>query len=103
MSDVPDCLACGTCCFTPNPRMVELLGIDEVATPEEWVVQEPDGSKHMRMLPTTVPGIWVCAAHGADHVCKIYARRPFLCREFERGSPDCQEAIAVFPKGCKPT
>ncbi len=91
---LPECLDCGACCHSQNPRLVELLGADAVRVPPALVERDPDGGTHMRMRPHAGRQCWVCAALQPDNACSIYAQRPFLCREFERGSPECLRAIA---------
>jgi len=90
---VPECLECGACCHSVNPRLVELLGTDLQKVPREFAESDADGGVHLRMQVATCGG-YVCSALGEKNVCRIYAQRPFLCREFERGSPECLAAIA---------
>jgi uncharacterized protein len=91
---VPECLDCGACCHTRNERLVELLGADAITVPAEFRQSESDGTAHMRMIEDRAHDCLVCSALGAGNACQIYAQRPFLCREFERGSPECLQAIA---------
>jgi uncharacterized protein len=90
---VPECLDCGACCHSVNPRLIELLGADRHTIPAAYVEEADDGA-NMRMLPDSVNGCHVCSALGPGNACKIYEQRPFLCREFERGSAECLQAIA---------
>lgn len=91
---VPECLDCGACCHTRNPRLVELLGADSVRVPAKFTAFENDGTAHMRMEKDERHACWVCSALGAGNACQVYLQRPFLCREFERGSAECFQAIA---------
>jgi uncharacterized protein len=94
LADFPQCLDCGACCHTHNPQLVELLGTDAVEVPAQYVEAGPEGTFHMQMVEDKAHDCLVCSALGEKNACKIYARRPFLCREFERGSPECRQAIA---------
>jgi hypothetical protein len=58
----------------------------------------PDASSPLQVLAAARKGplasqpLWVCAAlsvQNGRYVCTVYERRPFLCREFERGGPCC--------------
>jgi len=89
----PDCLDCGACCHSINPCLVQLLGRDLDTVPEQYVESDRSGA-HLRMVEDKACGGFVCSALGEKNACRIYARRPFLCREFERGSPECLAAIA---------
>jgi uncharacterized protein len=91
---VPECLDCGACCHTRNGRLVELLGADAITVPTAYAELEDDGTAHMRMIEDPAHDCLVCLALGSGNACQIYAQRPFLCREFERGSPECLQAIA---------
>jgi len=91
---LPECLDCGACCHSINPRLVELLGADAHTVPEEFAEGDSSGGAHMRMLKDPACGGFVCSALGEKNACRIYERRPFLCREFERGSAECLAAIA---------
>ena len=91
--EVPQCLDCGACCRSINPRLVELLGRDLDTVPGAYIESDADGS-HLRMIAEKACGGLVCSALGEKNACRIYAQRPFLCREFERGSPECLAAIA---------
>ena len=87
------CKGCGACCHALNPQLVELLGCDQALVPGEYAAHRPDGGAHIRMIPAPSTGGWVCSALSAGNLCRIYAQRPFLCREFKRGSRECIEAI----------
>jgi Fe-S-cluster containining protein len=98
--NTPDCLECGACCHSINPTLVELLGVDRVAIPDRYGESDAEGGSHMRMSACESGG-FVCSALGEKNACRIYERRPFLCREFERGSPECHAAIADQKKPLK--
>jgi Fe-S-cluster containining protein len=94
---VPECLDCGACCHSINPQLVELLGGDLQSVPREFVEDDDSGS-HMKMAQDPKHDCFVCTALGAGNKCRIYDQRPFLCRQFERGSDECLAAIADLKK-----
>ncbi len=55
----------------------------------------------MRLSPAVAgEAVRRCAALGIDpdtgtFACKIYERRPTICRELERGSPECMGELAT--------
>lgn len=99
MNDVPaDCLRCGACCFSLLPTYVRVTG-------EDWVrlgdaaervahfighrayLQMRDGHCAALELRTDTAG-------GTEYFCTIYERRPQVCRDLARGSPECQAELA---------
>src|SRR5665213_2289761 len=84
--DLPACAGCGSCCHL----VVELRqGIDDV--PEEFVV-EHDGVRCMEQR-----GNGACVAlDPLTRLCTIYERRPQTCRDTNRGSFPCREALSRY-------
>jgi uncharacterized protein len=87
---VPECLECGTCCFSRLETFVRVSGDDysrlgDAAEPLVWF----DGiHAHMRMRDGH------CAALQLDSEasrlsCSVYALRPQICRDLARGSAEC--------------
>lgn len=90
---VPDCTSCGLCCA---------IGM---AIPVHKGEDVP--KRYLRSVRNSMGfARWEAETHWQMHVkdgccqalkqgpngtcmCKIYARRPTVCREFERGSEDC--------------
>lgn len=91
-----DCKSCGACCAysgdvvvgltEPVPRAY-LRSVRGVIGYASW---EADTIKRMHQIDG------VCAALkgrvGEACSCKIYTRRPEVCRDFSPGTPDCNEA-----------
>ena len=90
-----ECDLCGACCKTRPVLVSEADAAREprirnegqrlpphLATPE-WV---------FRLHP--LPFHKACCFLGEGERCTVYAKRPGVCREFEAGSPDCQEVRA---------
>ena len=80
---VPECAGCGRCCH----QVVGLIaGVDVV--PESMVVVH-DGERCMEQR-----GDGACVALDAvTKLCTIYATRPQVCRDFERGSELCRGVL----------
>jgi Fe-S-cluster containining protein len=93
-SDAPeDCRACGACCVSESPHHVRVTGDDYERLgddADEWVIFEEN--RAFFRIAELAPGIRACAAlrvANGTFECAIYARRPNVCRELERGSPVC--------------
>lgn len=100
-----DCTRCGACCC---------VGLDVVLCPAErdefvsrpalvrLTVGRRFGGHRVRVLAHHSDTGRCVALRGplGDVYCAIYSDRPALCRDFERGSPDCLSARERmgFPK-----
>jgi hypothetical protein len=100
-SDPPECLACGTCCFSELPEYVRVFGVDHDRMGDRAAeFTHFLGNKcYMRLEDGH------CAALRIDPVarrfaCTIYEVRPDACRSLERGSPACRAEI--HEKGARP-
>lgn len=96
--DVPsDCTRCGTCCFSESERHARVTGDDYERLGDDAVdlVVFLEHRAYMRLAPvTSEPTPRACAALVVDpktktFLCKVYERRPEICRVLERGSPSC--------------
>ncbi len=94
-----DCRACGVCCFSAAPDYVRVTGAD-------WdrLGAEADHWAHflghrafMRMTDGHCAALAVRrgAGGGPDFFCTIYAQRPQVCRDLDRGSPQCAGELAA--------
>jgi Fe-S-cluster containining protein len=98
-----DCQVCGACCFSRLSTYVRVRGDDHAALGDEADrLTEFDGNRcYMRMEHGHCAAL-TRDAHGR-FACSIYAQRPAVCRELERGSPACDAertlklARAVMP------
>ena len=90
MSDaVPDCQRCGACCRAQHPGHVPLTGADHarLTEPEQQTLVVFRGTRcfmkveHGRCINLREAGGWFS--------CAIYARRPQVCRDLERGDDAC--------------
>lgn len=104
---IPECTACGACCFSELHTYVAVSGADYARIgdgADEWV--DFDGNKaHLKMVAghcaalrieqtraTTVAQAGAIEGGGTrgHFTCDIYPRRPETCRSLERGSPECR-------------
>jgi Fe-S-cluster containining protein len=87
---VPACLKCGACCFGESERYVPVSGDDHARLGDaaESLSVFLGNRCYMRMEAGH------CAAleltDSGEFVCSIYAGRPDVCRELERGSNVCE-------------
>ncbi len=71
------------------------MGDDDV--PQAYTIQDQWGGWIMRRLDDG----WCAALDRATMLCTIYARRPFICREYQAGDSDClEERLQLVPPGC---
>ena len=93
MSDTAfDCVACGACCFSRNPRYLVLLPEDrERDLPKDSLVIDGERSfvdfscghcVHLQLDLTA-----------GQAICAVYDNRPEACRAFRAGSFECGKAI----------
>jgi hypothetical protein len=88
MTDPPECLACGACCFSRAERYVRVRGDDHARlgdAAEGWVRWFANEA-YMRMDDGHCAALRVDGDH---FVCAIYADRPQTFRDLARGSPSC--------------
>jgi Fe-S-cluster containining protein len=97
---VLDCQDCGACCFSQLRTYVRVMGADHARlgdAAERLTVFEGNRC-YMRM------DAGHCAALTRDDrgrfTCSIYAERPAVCRELERGSPACEAERALKSSRC---
>jgi Fe-S-cluster containining protein len=90
MQAPPPCLECGACCFSNLDTYVRVTGVDHARLSDdaERLCAFIGNRVYMRMVDGHC-GALVCDAQGL-FVCSVYARRPGVCRELERGSPSCE-------------
>jgi Fe-S-cluster containining protein len=89
-TDPPECLSCGTCCFSTLERYVPVSGDDHarLADAAEQLVVWVENRAYLRIEDGHCAALAVDAT-SARFVCTVYARRPQICRDLERGSPQC--------------
>ena len=89
---VPECLQCGTCCFSGLSAYVRVTGDDyerlaELGDEALDLVWFEANRAFMRMTDGHCAALLIDA--DGSFACRIYAHRPSTCRELERGSPSC--------------
>jgi hypothetical protein len=96
MPPVPDCLACGVCCFSSLEAYVRVTGNDHARFGEraEELVRFDGNRAYMRMVDGH------CAALRVEEslvrfFCSAYEVRPEVCRDLARGSGACLGEIAT--------
>lgn len=103
---VPDCVRCGACCFTTDPRYVEVFDVDWArmgararSLVDELTEPGEDGAPRVRRFMRILDGR--CAALGLDpdrgrYPCSIYEERSDVCRHsLEAGWGHCHEQRAA--------
>ena len=89
---VPECLACGVCCFTTLPTAIRVTGDDHARMGE---LAEEFTFFHGNRCYVRVDEIrGHCSALRVDterarFVCSIYEVRPQVCRDLAREGPAC--------------
>ncbi len=89
-ADVPECMDCGTCCFSNLPEYVRVFGTDWDRMGDR--AREYTAFIGNRCYMRLEDGH--CAALMIDPVarrfsCAIYAERPDCCRALQRGHGAC--------------
>ena len=79
------CSACEAACCR-----LEVLLITDTGVPEGFIKTDKWGAMSMRRLDDG----WCSALDRASMLCRIYDRRPWICREFEMGGIECLSARA---------
>jgi uncharacterized protein len=96
MPAVPECLSCGTCCFSRMLDYVRVSGQDYARLGERvdelvWF----DGNRaYMRMVDGHCGALRIDLRSG-EFVCDTYGTRPQVCRDLARGSGACLGEIAT--------
>jgi hypothetical protein len=85
---VPECLACGACCFSQLDTYVRVSGDDyaRLAQHAEALTVFIGNRCYMRMEHGHCAALEVSPGRLA---CRIYAQRPETCRDLARSSPSC--------------
>lgn len=95
MLHAPECLSCGTCCFSRLDTFVSVSGDDHARLAErgEELVWFDGIHAYMRMSDGHCGALKVDALAG-QLFCTAYANRPQICRDLARGSSACQGELA---------
>ena len=84
-----DCVSCGACCFSRNPRYLQLLPWDTSRNlpPESHFTE--DGRTYVKF--DCGHCVHLDLSNGKA-VCQVYDARPEACRAFRAGSFECVKA-----------
>jgi hypothetical protein len=95
MLPVPECLACGACCFSHLETYVRVTGDDHFRLGEraDELVRFDGNRAYMRMVDGHCAALRVEKSWG-QLVCSAYETRPQTCRDLARGSGACLGEIA---------
>ena len=107
-----DCLRCGVCCFSPSDRFVRVTGEDWTRLGEdaervahfagrgnEAFMRMTDGHCAALELRRVAAGAGKSVEVSTEFFCTIYERRPQICRDLARGSPECAGERAIKAEG----
>lgn len=96
MPELPECLACGACCFSLLGTYVKVSGDDHARLAEraEELVWFDGNRAYMRMLDGHCRALVIEVPSGR-FFCSAYATRPDVCRELARGSGACRAEIEL--------
>lgn len=90
---VPDCLTCGACCAAM--LCVGVRPGEELPAEDFWdiTIEGRSGEivvdRYLRRDPETLVCAFLHNVAGEPTACKIYERRPRMCRDFDAGSDKC--------------
>ena len=74
------CVKCGACCCR-----LEVMLITDTSVPNHFIDTDEWGG---RIMARRDDG-WCAALDRNTLLCRIYEKRPLICREFEMGSAAC--------------
>ena len=95
-ADLPECLSCGTCCFSTLERYVPVSGDDHARLGDaaDDLVVWIENRAYLRIESGHCAALAIDRARGL-FVCTVYERRPQVCRDLERGSPQCEGELSA--------
>jgi len=88
------CLGCGVCCFSRLETYVRVTG-------DDWARLEDEAERMVNFINNraylkihdghcAALAIRTDAGGGRVYFCTVYERRPQICRDLARGSPQCE-------------
>lgn len=91
MPIIPECLACGVCCFSRLLAYVRVTGHDHgrLAERADELVWFDGNRAYMRMTDGHCQALRL-EPESARFFCSVYATRPEVCRDLARGSGACR-------------
>lgn len=90
-----DCLTCGVCCFSTLDTYARVTGADweRLGEHAETFATFIGHRAYMRMDGGRCAALRVERETGR-FFCTVYERRPQVCRDLERGAPECLGELA---------
>lgn len=90
-----DCLRCGVCCHSKLDTYVRVTGDDwaRLGDAADRVAHFLGNRAYMRMNEAgrcAALEVRATADGAREFFCTVYARRPQVCRDLARGSPECE-------------
>ena len=91
-----DCLRCGVCCHGETDTYVRVSGDDwsRLGADVGRLVHFIGNRAFMKMAGGRCGALALREAAGAgggtEYFCTVYSRRPQVCRDLGRGSPECE-------------
>ncbi len=99
METPTDCLNCGVCCFSKSATYVRVSGADwtRLGAEAEAVARFVGQRAYMRMEDGHCIALHITTHRGRPPVffCSLYAKRPQICRDLRRGSPECEGELTT--------
>lgn len=88
---VPECVSCGTCCFSEAPDYLRVLGVDYERLGEraQELTVFIENRAYMRLEDGHCAALTLDGVRGL-FLCSVYEDRPDVCRWLERGSGHCR-------------
>ena len=91
---ITDCLRCGVCCHSNLDTYVRVTGADwdRLGVDAERVAHFIGNRAYMKMSAgghCAALEVRADAAGGGEFFCTVYEKRPQVCRDLARGSPEC--------------
>ena len=94
-----NCLRCGVCCFSESAKYVWIRGDDwsRLGDDADRLAHFIGHRAFMRMRDGHCAALDVrTTTDGAkEFFCTIYERRPEICRDLGRGSPECEAELEL--------
>lgn len=94
MATPENCRQCGACCYSASARYVIVTGADweRLGEAAETTALFIGNRAYLRMQDNHCAALAIRRGLDgqADFFCTIYERRPQVCRELDRGSPQCE-------------
>jgi hypothetical protein len=92
-NSISNCLQCGVCCHSFLETYVRVTGDDwdRLGADAERVAHFIGNRAYLRMHEGHCAALDVRITEngGREFFCTVYAQRPQVCRDLDRGSPEC--------------